>query len=150
MNHMTYIVHEGTGTIIAVDECVIVDVPDEMLDAFAKDGGDDYFDDQVVIDLAREKGRPINTTDLMWGNTVAYSPTALREEALAMIDGGYAEGDAELEKLLTLVWMTATDDDLNIMASYILDSDDVWESYRGNLIEGAQWLLTELNKKENP
>lgn len=148
MDYTTYIVHEGTGTIISADECLIVDVPDTVLDTLVKDGGDDYFDDEVIITLARDTGRLINKTDLKWGNTIAYSPTALREEALAMIDGGYAENEDGLEEVLNFVANVATDDELDIMASYILDSDDVWESYKSNLIEGAKWALDERNHKE--
>ena len=57
-----YIVHKGTGTIIAVDECVIVDVPESVLDEIVESGGDDYFEDEVILDLAVSNGVPINTS----------------------------------------------------------------------------------------
>lgn len=50
----TYIYHEGTGTIIDANECVLVDVPDDL-----DMTGDDYFDDEVVERLADEIGRPV-------------------------------------------------------------------------------------------
>lgn len=134
----TYIVHIGTGTIISADECVIVDVPDEVTDEITEHGGDDYFDEADLLALAEENGKPINKTDLKWGNTIAFSPVALREEANAIIDGGiYEEGDSEYEAFMWCI-NTATDDDLNMVASYILDDDDLWQTYKTSVIDGLR------------
>lgn len=145
---MTYIVHIGTGTIIAADECLIVDIPDEVTDELTEHGGDDYFDDNLIISLAQDNGKPINTTDLKWGNTISFSPTSLREEANAFIDGGiYGEGDSEYE---AFVWCanTATDDELSMVASYILDNDDLWDSYKTSVIDGLRQGLAWHNEGE--
>lgn len=144
---MTYIVHIGTGTIIAADECLIVAVPDEVTDEITEHGGDDYFDDSLIISLAQDNGKPINTTDLKWGNTIAFSPVALRDEAMAVIDGGiYREGDSEYEALMWCI-NTATDDELNMVASYILDDDDLWIAYRTNMIDGLRQGLAWHNEE---
>jgi len=127
---MKYIVHEGTGTVIAVDECVIVDVPEELL---ATLDGDDYFDDNKICEYASENGKPINTTDLKWGNCVAYSPSAIREEIRESLAENY-EGDGFID------WgLGASDDDLDVVASFILSADDVWVNYTLNLVEGLRW-----------
>lgn len=79
-----YIVHKGTGTIIAVDECVIVDVSESVLKEIAESGGDDYFDDEVILALAVLEGAPINTevaSDVNPYNSVIFSPSFFREEA---------------------------------------------------------------------
>jgi hypothetical protein len=50
----TYVYHEGTGTIIDADECVLVEVPNDL-----DMTGDDYFDDWIVSQLAEVSGRPV-------------------------------------------------------------------------------------------
>lgn len=47
-----YIVHLGTGTILAAHECVTVELTDEMIDAMS---GDDYFDEQLILSIAERK-----------------------------------------------------------------------------------------------
>jgi hypothetical protein len=123
----TYIYHEGTGTIIDASECVLVDVPDDL-----DMTGDDYFDDEVVERLADEIGRPINTTDLTFGNCVAYSPSAIRQE----VRENLSYNDAIDETVLAWA-LRATDDQLNAVASYILNSSaNVWDSYTEDLVDG--------------
>lgn len=145
MTHL--IIHVGTGTIIDADECVIVNV--EQLDdhdtALVTDG-----DDSDVVEIAERLGKPVNTTDLRWGNTVAFSPVALREEAEAILDAGiYEEGEVWYD---AMKWCTetATDDQLNEVASYVLDDDDLWTTYRTSVTEGLlQGLRWQREKKES-
>jgi len=145
---MKYIVHEGTGTIISADECVIVSVPREILDAMS---GDDYFDDQQVLDLAVEAGKPINLTDMTYGNTMAFSPSALREEAREMIDAELFGTEESWHEALVWCANTATDDELNAVASYILDDDDLWRTFRvsvtDGLLQGLIWHKESLKGK---
>ena len=133
----TYIYHEGTGTIIDASECVLVDVPQVTLDTLT---GDDYVDDEVIAGLASEIGRPVNTTDLTFGNCVAYSPSAIRQEARENLQ--YSDLDDEV-----LAWtLRATDAQLNAVASYILNSStNVWETYTEDLIDG----LIEFYRRDN-
>lgn len=130
---MKYIVHHGTGTIIGADECVIVDVPNDMADAMS---GDDYFDDQQVLDLAHEIGQAIQINDLKYGNTMAFSPSALREEAECILDAGIYSEDESWHEAMKWCIETATDDHLDAVASYILDDDDLWTTYRRSVTEG--------------
>jgi hypothetical protein len=126
---VTYIVHPGTGTVIASDECVIVNVPDEVLDNVP----DDEEHDDVIVDYAKENGRDINTTDLKWGNCVAYSPSAIREEILESLRDYFPDDKEALD------WgLSATDDQLNEVASYIIQSDTIWETYRTDIIDGLR------------
>jgi hypothetical protein len=124
-----YIVHPGTGTVIAVDECVIVTVPSEVTDSLS---GDDYFDDERICELAEEIGKPINTTDLTWSNCVAYSPSSIREEVSESLSEYYPD-EAFIDWALS-----ASDDELNAVASYILSADDVWQNFTLNLVEGLR------------
>ena len=143
MTHL--IVHVGTGTIIDADECVIVDVNklNDYDTTLVTDG-----DDSDVVEIAERLGKPINTTDLKWGNTVAFSPIALREEAGAIIDAGvYEEGDSEYEAFMWCINI-ATDDELNMVASYILDDDDLWNTYKTSVTDGLrQGLIWSKEKK---
>jgi hypothetical protein len=124
-----YIVHPGTGTVIAVDECVIVTVPSEVTDSLS---GDDYFDDERICELAEEQGKPINTTDLTWSNCVAYSPSSIREEVSESLSEYYPD-EAFIDWALS-----ASDDELNAVASYILNADEVWQNFTLNLVEGLR------------
>lgn len=129
----TYIVHPGTGTVISADECVIVNVPDEVLTATS---GDDYFDDDDICEYAEEHGKPINTTDLTWSNCVAYSPFAIREEIRESLLEDYSDDE---KALAVLAWAsTATDKELTQVADYIVNSDAVWLDYRDNLMDGLR------------
>jgi len=54
-----FIVHLGTDTIVAVDECLLLDIDDVPDDLLAELSGDEYFDDNVVIKLANQYGTPL-------------------------------------------------------------------------------------------
>ena len=137
---MKYIVHYGTGTVIAVEECVVVDVSDEILADLTTSGGDDYFDDNVICDLALEIGTPINTSDLTYGNCMAFSPDSLREEAQEILDLGLWATE-EQRKAMEWCVSTATNDQLNEVAGYILNDDTMWSEFRSSVLEGlAQGL----------
>jgi hypothetical protein len=146
VNRNFFVVHVGTGTVISADECVIVGVPDEMLESMS---GDDYFDDSDVISLAEDNGKPVNLTDVTWGNSIAFSPQALREEAQEILDAGiYDEGESWHEAF-TWCATQATDDDLKDVASYILDDDDLWTTYRTSVTEGVlQGLIWHKEKSD--
>jgi len=136
----TYIVHQGTGTIIDASECVLVDVPQVTLDTLT---GDDYFDDEVITGLASEIGRPVNTTDLTFSNCVSYSPSAIRQEVRENLQ--YSDLDDEV-----LDWaLRATDEQLNNVASYILNSSsNVWETYIDDLVDGLREFYRRGNNTE--
>lgn len=133
---MRYIVHIGTGTVIDADECVMVDVPDDVIEEMTKHGGDDYFDDQRICELAEVNGEPINGTDLTWGNCMAFSPISLREEAGELLDSGAYDSEGNQREALEWCVNTATDAQLNGVASYILDDDDLWTTFRVSVLDG--------------
>lgn len=142
MSNATYVVHVGTGTIISADECVIVTLKDEMVTEITEHGGDDYFDEARIVELAEEVGTPLFISDLTFGNTIAFSPSALREEARHIISSGMYDSDEAY--LAAMLWCAdvATDDQLNAVASWMLDNDDIWTTYRATIIEG---LLQGMN-----
>ena len=73
-----------------------------------------------------------NLTDLTWGNTVAYSPSAIRTEVRESLSEYYPDEE-------WIAWAeNATDDELNEVASYILQQDDVWQNFTINLVEGLR------------
>ncbi len=115
-----FIVHRGTATVINAHECAIVDISDEVLDSMT---GDDYFDDQVVLDLAEQNGRPV-VTDLLPRNTVAFSPSAIREELSYILDN---RDDDDPERPMLEWAMSAGDEHLASVADWILGSDDFWD-----------------------
>lgn len=124
--YRTYLVHAGTGTIInAHDDVYVVTLPEE-------DDPEWFHEDDEIIDLATTQGKRLELNDLTWGNTVAYSPTAIRTEVRESL-GEYYPDEPWLE------WAeNATDDELNEVASYILQQDDVWQNFTINLVEGLR------------
>lgn len=120
----TYLVHAGTGTIInAHDDVYVVTVTADTVI------GDD---DDAVVTLAMSNGKRLEINDLTWGNTVAYSPTAIRTEVRESLSEYYPDEE-------WIAWAeNATDDELNEVASYILQQDDVWQNFTINLVEGLR------------
>lgn len=49
MTSNKYVVHPGTGTVLRADECVTVNVPNDILALLT---GDDYFDDTAIVEYA--------------------------------------------------------------------------------------------------
>lgn len=123
------LVHIGTGTIIDLDDdCVFIVLPDSLEDA----------DDDEIVDYARNKGVPVNTSvhnDVNYGNIVCYSPSALREEASEILSD---ISDPITREALDFVINEATDNELGEMASFILNGDTVWTAYREDILEGAR------------
>lgn len=125
----SFIVHPGTGTVIATDECVIVNVPDEVLDTMP----DDEEGDEFICEFADEHGRNINQTDLSWGNCIAYSPSSIREEIIEVLKESYPDDKEALD------WgLTASDAELNEVASYIITADGMWEEFHNNIMDGLR------------
>lgn len=136
-----YIVHKGTGTIIAVDECVIVDIPDEI-----EMTGDDYFDDLKVLDLAVEAGTPVVVGlpfDSSVYNTIVFSPEALRYEARERLgwahytedegDNPFVADDWGLPKEQYDWWKwlaeEASDEAVEQISRHIANSDHLWDEF---------------------
>lgn len=124
---MKLIYHAGTGTYFSAEDGVyLIDTEDLIEDP-------EFIADSLI---ANGKAKPLRLTDLEWGNCVAYSPRAMREE----IDEMMAFVGASDEDRPALEWALndATDEQLNNVATYILDDDTMWISYRSNIIDGVR------------
>ena len=146
MSNVTYVVHVGTGTIISADECVTVTLTDEMANEITEHGGDDYFDEARILELAEEIGTPLFTSDLTFGNTISFSPSALREEARYILASGMFSSDETWFFAMEWCINEATDDQLNAVASWMLDNDDIWTGYRATIMDGLVQGMIQHNK----
>jgi len=125
---MKLIIHAGTGTIIPADECLVVTITDDLLE------------DHEIVERAEEDGLPIS--ELLSSNTMSFSPLALREEARELLGGGgYYEPDDTSEEAEAIRWSAyiATDDELNEVGHWIMNDDDLWQTYRTSFTEGIRW-----------
>ena len=134
---MKYLVHAGTGTIIECgDDVFVLDTANlndlEML--IVTEG-----DDTDIVDLAKDKNDRLTNymNDLRWGNCIAYSPQAIREEVAEQIFEAYMNEDEQ--HIITWVLEEATDDQLNQIAQYILNDDSMWVSYTDDLVNGLRY-----------
>ena len=127
---MKAIVHPATGMTYNVEECVIVDLPEELAKTL---DGDDYADDVRISEYAKTHGRKINTTDLAWNNSIAYSPSSIRKEIMEVLMESYPSDKDALD------WgLSASDAELNEVASYIITADGMWEEFHRNIMEGLR------------
>lgn len=134
-----------TGTVLNYDDkVVIVDVDrlDETGNALMEEwnvGGND----STIIEVGEKYGTSVMSflNDLRYGNCIAYSPNAIRDEAQEMLDN-----DAYAKDVLEWVVNDATDDQLNAVAGFILDSDTAWVDYVPNIIEGIDWAYEQHKK----
>lgn len=138
------IYHSGTGTYFDVNDDVFVIDARKLSDDERKalDDGDDSILDFVIED---GRGKPLFVSDMTWGNTVSYSPSSIREEIRESLYEKYPDDEPVLE------WaMTASDDELNSVAGYIMNASDIWDSFITNLIdglrEGYRWSLDKRDK----
>ena len=146
-----FIVHAGTGTIIEASECLIFDI-EKMTDAEqAQLTGDDYFDDGYVVSLAEQYGVPVNTSlpaDTNYGNIISFAPSALREEAQEILGSGKYGKDLAVNDALAFVAYIATDEELQLVSSYILNDDALWAEYVPAVVSGALWGELEYRKNK--
>ena len=93
-----YIVHPGTLTVIAADECLILDIDTDLSDEErAALDGDDYFDDGLICEYAEQRGK-----NIINGNSV---PCDNCGSEVLPDNGGLC--DSCFEKLPTGEWRTA-------------------------------------------
>lgn len=124
-----YIVHAGTGTIIDADDGVyLIDTeiltPDNT--AIVENA-----DETEIVELAQRIGQPIN--DLTYGNVIAFSPSAIRTEIRESLWEAFPD-DHEL-----LEWAESLpDNELNDIASFILQDDSLWDRYPEIVMDGLR------------
>ena len=123
-----FIVHIGTGTIIdASDDVYIFDTDTLTESERERLTGDDYFDDQLICGLAEEIGTKLSPEllEMTYGNTVSFSPTALRIEV--------QESETLREELgednTAWVLSDATAEDFSFIAGVALGDDRMWSEY---------------------
>lgn len=134
---MKLIYHVGSGTYFSAEDGVYVIESDDLIES-------------SITDLIENgTAKPLVLTDLEWGNCIAYSPRAIREEIDEMME--FISADDEDRQALEWAMNEATDEQLNNVATYILDDDQMWISYRANLIDGVRegflWTLLDGAKK---
>ena len=137
---MKLLYHAGTGTYFSAEDGVYVIDTEDLIE-----------DPEFVADslIANGKAKPLVLTDLEWGNCISYSPRTIREEIDEMME--FVGADDEDRPALEWAMNQATDEQLNSVASYILDDDQMWIGYRANLIdgvrEGFRWTQLQGAKK---
>lgn len=123
---MKLIYHAGSGTYFSAEDGVYVIDSDDLMN-----------DPELSIANLIENGqaRSLVLTDLEWRNCIAYSPRAMREEIDEMLEFSGTDDDRH-----ALEWAmnVATDEQLNSVATYILDNDQMWIDYRVNIIDGVR------------
>lgn len=144
---MKYIYHSQTGTYFPIGEAVIVDTDDRELDIYDLDNEFRYRGPEI----AEKIGRPIRLADndLTFGNTMSFSPSALREEARALLDSGAITFLADEDPVAGLCkWMlAASDDQLNQVAEIALQADGLWDLFQETWIESAEAVRSELSMR---
>lgn len=134
---MKLIYHAGSGTYFSAEDGVYVIESDDLVES-------------SIADLVENgTAKPLVLTDLEWGNCISYSPRTIREEIDEMME--FVGPDDEDRQALEWAMNQATDEQLNNVASYILDDDQMWIGYRANLIDGVRegflWTLLDGAKK---
>lgn len=138
---MKLIVHAGTGTIIDADDDVyVIDtnlIDDATLGGYIEDG-----DEHQIVELAKEKGRRINSSELelTYRNTMAFTPSALKYEA---------EENETVRKTIqedAKAWLdTASDEAFAKVSEFIMNDDLLWENF-SEIIADAIKAVYELDK----
>lgn len=104
----------------------------------------EHGNDGIIEELGTKHGKNLGSIlqdcgygDITFGNSIAFSPDALRDEAVNLVQGGYFT--AEEGKVL----MNLTTDDCEEIASAILDGDYIWNVFREEVIGGFRHWLAE-------
>lgn len=133
------IYHAGTGTYFGLNDpdVYVIDL-DKMTDDMTQELDDtgevpsEALDTSAATRWAEFIGQQ---NDLTWGNCIAYSPSAIREEIRESLSWKY---EADRDKTVLEWALTASDDALNEVASYIIQSDHIWETYGIDLMDGLR------------
>lgn len=138
---MPLIIDAMTGTILDASECYIVfdDSLTETQEALLDSGSD-----STVGELAREAGVPLSGDALEWilygrMTSVSYGPSALREEARAIMEVMGPILEQEERDPLEWVINSASDVELAHLGQHILNDDAVWNGFRRNFLEALEW-----------
>lgn len=131
----------NTGTWGALEGVVILNMDDltpEQQEVLIDDHGD-----SDINALGKAVGKRLlpmlensGFGDLTFSNCVAYSPQALRDEAVSMREGFPLEEELEM-----LEWVSnkATNEELQMMGAYALSGDKGWVEYYENALDAMHW-----------
>lgn len=130
------IINSNDGTVVEIEGSMIVDL--DQLDSKSKMLWAEWLDtgsDTCARDIAERIGKPLLSIlencgygDLTYGNTLAYSPRAIRDEIFYFSEGGWDEEWVEKAEHLTT-------EQLEMIASGILQGDYLWSVWREELVE---------------
>ena len=121
------IVHVGTGTILRVAECLLVDPAGFAQEDLARLSDDEYFDDGVICEIAERCGVAVD----------------IHEQTLKLIAGAIAEhyndtSDISDGELLDIVWELLDEAGLNV------GGEDVPTNFMSDLRgDAARWQALE-------
>ena len=153
------IVCNTTGTVVPLEDCYLIDT--EMLsadDSTLLSEWDESGSDSIITELGKKVGTKVETMlsvsgygDMTYANSVSYSPLSLKDESEALIDieewDKYDEHEI-IKAAIEWVYNTATTEELNEVSQYIMVSDDVWDGYKSNMIQGlmSYWHFNKVAK----
>jgi hypothetical protein len=139
------IIDATTGTVIAAENCYVVD--DSALT-------EDNYSDSELCEIAKT-GKSVQSMGERtgWGDnayswSVSYSPLSIRDEAEVLIEGMvYVDGDPEYE---SLVWVrTATQEQLEDISNYAMSHDGVWDGFRYAMTDAIMAIHDEHTKSSD-
>lgn len=138
---MALIIDATSGTVLDMSDCYIVDDGNLTRDEEAMlDSGSD----SLIGELATSVGIPLDDNALEWikygrMTSVSYGPSALREEAKAIIEAMGPILEQDDRDSLQWVIDSASDAELAYLGQYILNDDAVWNGFRRNFMEALKW-----------
>lgn len=142
-----FIININDGTVVDLEGCVIID--DLDLDDKGKELWDEWNEcgsDTVARELGEHAGKNLTRIlgncgfgDLNYGNTMAFSPQALREEFEAKLDAGVWGDDPYIQRALKF-----TDEEFDAFGSYILGNDYIWTVYGEEINSNIRPFINEV------
>ena len=143
---MALIIDAKTGTILDSSDCFVVHANELTEEQQAWLEGSD----SDIARVAETAGVPLEPEAMEWiryGRTtsVSYGPSALRDEADAILDvmGPASENedpdDARIRGYLEWAKDEATDEELAYIAGHILEDDHAWDGYKENFKFSLAW-----------
>ncbi len=140
------IINVEDGTVCDVTSSVVVDL--DALDPTGQKLWDEWLEggnDGTASELGTKYGTSVQTfidNGLHYGNSIAFSAKALRDEVEAQLESGY---DNDAYKLAS----TFTDEQFEELGQYILSSDYLWNVYNQELQDGITNYANDVLKQHN-
>ena len=145
---MKLLIHAGTGTVINADDGVFFLDTDTLNDderRHIKRGLDDD-DDEVLIEVGTDRGRRISgeELELTYRNTMSFSPSSLRHEAVENTSLTLSPEARE--------WVAseAGNGDLEFVCNIILNDDAIWSSYDVVVSDAIRYVYQQIQKDRSP